>query len=62
MSDEQTTDARCEIADLYFWLGKDAEVSRFTAWATSLLAKQRPLGEPFSTILHDNLWDLYVRS
>jgi len=62
MSDEETASARCEIADLYFWLGKDAEVFGFTAWATSWLVKQRPLGEPFSTILHDNLWNLYVRS
>ena len=27
-----------------------------------LAAKQQPLGEPFSTILHKALWDLYVRS
>lgn len=31
-----------------------------TAYALGSL--QQPLGEPFSTVLYDNLWNLYVRS
>ncbi len=26
-----------------------------------LAASQQPLGEPFETILYENLWDLYAR-
>lgn len=26
-----------------------------------LLSKQAPLGEEFSKVLHDNIWDLYVK-
>jgi hypothetical protein len=33
-----------------------------TAFYTTLLAKQQPLGKEFEKVLHDNLWDLYVRS
>jgi hypothetical protein len=29
---------------------------------SALLANQEPLGRDFEQILHDNLWDLYVRS
>lgn len=32
------------------------------AIAASLRAQQEPLGEPYSTILEDHLWELYVRS
>lgn len=33
---EHTT--RCEIADLYFWLGEEAERVGFTPWQTAWLA------------------------
>jgi hypothetical protein len=28
----------------------------------SLAQKQEPLGEPFQTVLHENRWDLYIKS
>lgn len=59
---QERTGTRCEIADLYFWLGEEAELVGFTPWLTAWLGKQEPLSEPFSTVLHDNLWDLYERS
>jgi hypothetical protein len=33
-----------------------------TAFYSTLLAKQQPLGKEFEKVLYDNLWDLYVRS
>jgi hypothetical protein len=33
-----------------------------TAFYSTLLAKQQPLGKEFEQVLYDNLWDLYVRS
>jgi hypothetical protein len=33
-----------------------------TNFYSTLLAKQQPLGKEFERVLHDNLWDLYVRS
>ncbi len=32
--DLQLKATRCEIADLYFWLGKEAELVGFTSWQT----------------------------
>jgi hypothetical protein len=30
---------RCEITDLYFWLGADAEIVGFTPWQTAWVAE-----------------------
>lgn len=43
MPDEQSKLTRCEIADLYFWLGKDAEIVGFTPWQTVWLAYPTPI-------------------
>jgi hypothetical protein len=37
MSDEQRTETRCEIGDLYFWLGEKAERVGFTPWRSAML-------------------------
>jgi hypothetical protein len=29
---------------------------------TSLARQQEPLGEPYQAVLHDNRWDLYIKS
>jgi len=34
----ERTETRCEIADLYFWLGVEAESVGFTPWQTAWLA------------------------
>ena len=39
MADNETI--RCEIADLYFWLGEEAERAGFTPWQTVWLSAQR---------------------
>jgi hypothetical protein len=33
-----------------------------TAFYSTLLEKQQPLGKEFERVLYDNLWDLYVWS
>jgi|SRR5215472_10819230 len=33
-----------------------------SAFYSTLLAKQQPLGKEFEEVLYDNLWNLYVRS
>lgn len=42
--------------------GRCADCDYATEFARRLAVKQPALDEPFSTILHANLWDLYVRS
>ncbi len=37
---------RSEIADLYFWLGADAERFGFTPWQTSYLVGPRRMPQP----------------
>lgn len=43
---EKTADFEATITDFY----------------SKLLADQEPLGKEFERVLHENLWDLYVRS
>jgi hypothetical protein len=38
MAMTETTGTRCEISDLYFWLGEEAEKVGFTSWRTLWLA------------------------
>ncbi len=41
-SPTETTETRCEIPDLYFWLGEEAEHVGFTPWqAVWLVAPRR---------------------
>lgn len=40
---------------------QDKFVESVSGFYASLLAKQEPLGEEFSRILHENLWYLYER-
>jgi hypothetical protein len=40
---------------------QDKFVESVSGFYEVLLAKQEPLGEEFSRILHENLWDLYER-
>jgi|SRR6266850_2458847 hypothetical protein len=42
---------------------KGADFERTVAdFYSTLLASQEPLGKEFEKVLHENLWDLYVRS
>ncbi len=56
---EQTTGTRCEISDLYFWLGAEAEIVGFTPWQTAWLApivSLPPLGESLPIRAGDLGW------
>jgi hypothetical protein len=58
-ADRSLDDSEYDLAPQEKTADFEAAVTDFYA---KLLANQEPLGKEFERVLHENLWDLYVRS